>query len=213
MLVRSSTGPPPVMVARRRATTIATSSSRLKRPEAPPWPAPMLVRSSDRPAAGHGGAQARDPLGRLPVGHARIGQAGHGEDRGVALRRDVVVGRVGEDGAERRGVGDRVAPFGPFRRRERQRVVEHGVQHVDERHLGDDGGEQLGRAVGDRAHQHAAGAAAMRRRCGRPRCSAARSARGRRRRNRRSVLVFFSRLPSRYQCQPLSAPPRIWAMA
>ena len=26
-------------------------------------------------------------------------------------------------------------------------------------------------------------------------------------------FVFFSRLPSRYQPQPLSAPPRIWAMA
>ena len=27
------------------------------------------------------------------------------------------------------------------------------------------------------------------------------------------LLVFFSRLPSRYQPQPLSAPPRIWAIA
>jgi hypothetical protein len=31
------------------AYAIATSSSRLKRPEAPPWPAPMLVRSSTGP--------------------------------------------------------------------------------------------------------------------------------------------------------------------
>ena len=42
-----------------------------------------------------------------------------------------------------------------------RRVVEHGVEHVDERHLGDDAGEQFAGAVGDRAHQHAAGAAAM----------------------------------------------------
>ena len=57
---------------------------------------------------------------------------------------------------------DRVAPFRPFGRRERQARVEHGGQHVDERHLGDDAEEQIGRHVGDRAHQHAAGAAAMR---------------------------------------------------
>ena len=42
-----------------------------------------------------------------------------------------------------------------------RRVVEHGVEHVDERHFGDDAGEQLAGAIGDRAHQHAAGAAAM----------------------------------------------------
>ena len=59
------------------------------------------------------------------------------------------------------GVGERIAPFRPFRRGERQGVVEHGVQHVDERHLGHDAGEQLARAVGDGAHQHAAGAAAV----------------------------------------------------
>ena len=63
--------------------------------------------------------------------------------------------------AKARFVGDRIAPFGPFRRGQRQVVVEHGVEHVDERHVGDDAGEQVGRHVGDRAHQHAAGRAAM----------------------------------------------------
>ena len=59
-------------------------------------------------------------------------------------------------------VGDRIAPLGPFRRGERQRLVEDRVQHVDERHLGDDRAEQVGPHVRDRAHQQAAGRAALR---------------------------------------------------
>ena len=39
--------------------------------------------------------------------------------------------------------------------------IEHGVEYVDERHFRDDAREQFAGAVGDRAHQHAAGAAAM----------------------------------------------------
>ena len=114
-----------------------------------------------RAAAGHGRAQPRDPFRRLPIGDARIGQAAHGENRRIVLCRDIVVGRIGQDGAEILFALDRVAPFRPFRRRQRQRVVEHGVEHVDERHFGDDAGKQFAGAVGDRAHQHAAGAAAM----------------------------------------------------
>ena len=114
-----------------------------------------------RAAAAHGRAQARDPFRRLPIGDARIGQAAHRQDRRIVLGREIVVGRVGQDGAKILFALDRVAPFRPFRRRQRQRVVEHRVEHVDERHLGDDAGEQFAGAVGDRAHQHAAGAAAM----------------------------------------------------
>ena len=114
-----------------------------------------------RAAAGHGRAQPRDPFRRLPIGHARIGEAAHRQDRRIVFRRDIVVGRIGQDGAEILLALDRVAPFRPFRRRQRQRVVEHGVEHVDERHLADDAGEQFAASVGDRAHQHAAGAAAM----------------------------------------------------
>ena len=62
---------------------------------------------------------------------------------------------------ERRLVLERVAPFRPLDRGQRQARVEHGVQDVDERHLGDDAAPQLGPQVGDRAHQHAAGAAAL----------------------------------------------------
>ena len=82
-------------------------------------------------------------------------------------------------------VGDRVAPFGPFGRRQRQGVVEHGVQHVDERHFRDDAGEELAGPVGDRAHQHAAGAAAVADDAPGRGVALARSARGRPRRNRR----------------------------
>ena len=48
-----------------------------------------------------------------------------------------------------------------FADHERDRI-EHGGQHVDERHLGDDAEEQVGRQVGDRTHEQATGAAAMR---------------------------------------------------
>src|SRR3979409_1779525 len=44
--------------------------------------------------------------------------------------------------------------------RERVRVVDQGVEHADERPFGRDAGEQFAGAIGDRAHQHAAGAAA-----------------------------------------------------
>ena len=54
-----------------------------------------------------------------------------------------------------------IAPLGPFRRRQRQCFVEHGVQDVDERHVGDDAEEEVRRHVGDNAHQHAARGAAV----------------------------------------------------
>ena len=79
----------------------------------------------------------------------------------IGVRSDIVVGRVGGDGAIVGLALDRVAPFGPFGRGERQARIEHGGKHVDEGHLGDDAEKQLGRHVGDGAHQHAAGAAAL----------------------------------------------------
>ena len=39
--------------------------------------------------------------------------------------------------------------------------VEHGVHHVDEGDVGEDGAEEIGAHVGDRAHQQAAGRAAF----------------------------------------------------
>ena len=54
----------------------------------------------------------------------------------------------------------RVAPLLPLGDRERQRLVGHGRHDVDERHLGDDGREQVRAQVGHRTHQQTAGAAA-----------------------------------------------------
>ena len=121
----------------------------------------MLVFSSSRFWLGVEVAQPRDPLGRLPIGDARVGQPGVGEDVRIGLGRHVVVGRIGADDLEIRLGLDRVAPFRPLRRRQRQALVQHGVEHVDERHVGDDAEEQVGRHVGDHAHQHAAGRAAV----------------------------------------------------
>jgi hypothetical protein len=103
----------------------------------------MLIRSMTGPAARHGGAQLRDPLRRLPIGHARVGEASEREDRGIGPRRDVLVGRIGQDRPERRLVLARIAPFRPFGRRERQVAVEHRVEDVDEGHLGDDRCEEV----------------------------------------------------------------------
>ena len=121
-----------------------------------------LRAQQDRTASGHGRAQPLHPFQRLPIGHARIGEAGHREDRRIGLRAHIVVRRIGQRAVETSASRDRIAPFRPFRRRQRQIVVEHGVEHVDERHAGDDAREQFRRHIGDRAHQHAAGACALR---------------------------------------------------
>ena len=55
----------------------------------------------------------------------------------------------------------RVAPLFVFADGERERGVEHGVHHVDEGDVADDGAEEVGAQVGDRAHEQAAGAAAF----------------------------------------------------
>ena len=54
----------------------------------------------------------------------------------------------------------RVAPLLILAHRERQRRVQHRVDDIDERHLRDDGFEQIGTHVDDRAHQQTACAAA-----------------------------------------------------
>src|SRR5256885_582750 len=96
-----------------------------------------------RAAAAHGRAQPRDPFRRLPIGDARIGQPAHRQDRGIFLGREIVVGRVRQNRAKILFALDRVAPFRPFRRRQRQRVVEHGIEHVNEWYFRDDAGEQF----------------------------------------------------------------------
>ena len=44
---------------------------------------------------GLGRAQLGDPLRRLPIGDARIGQPGDGEDARIGLRGDVRIGAIG----------------------------------------------------------------------------------------------------------------------
>jgi len=105
--------------------------------------------------------QSCDPFRRFPVEHTRIGQTRQCEDRRIALRAHVLIGRVGQDCSKCRGVAVRVAPFWPFRRRERQRFVEHGVEHVDKRHSGDQAGVKVRPHIADRADQGPASGAAF----------------------------------------------------
>ena len=107
-------------------------------------------------------AQLRHPLRRLPVLHARVVEPGRDEQRGIVGGVHVVVGRVRLHA--RVGVGlARVAPLLPLGDGERQRRVEHRGDDVDERHLGDDRGEEVGPQVRDRAHEQPARAPAARR--------------------------------------------------
>ena len=101
-------------------------------------------------------AQLGNPLGRLPIGYARIVEAGGHQHGRIILRLHLVVGRVAEDIGESGLVGDGIAPFLPFARRQREAFVQHGVEHVDEGHVGHDGAVLLRILVDDRAHQLAA---------------------------------------------------------
>ena len=107
-------------------------------------------------------AQPRDPLRRLDVQHAGVVQRGDGEDARVRdIRPHVLVRRVRLHVGVHVGVVQRVAPLVPLDDGERQRRVEDRRERVDERHVGEDAGEQLRREVRDGAHQQAAGRAAL----------------------------------------------------
>ena len=108
------------------------------------------------------GAQLRDPLGRLPVLHLAVPEAGGHQHRGIGPRLDPVVGRVREHVVVGRGRLAGVAPLVVFVGRQRDGLVEHGRDDVDERHVRDQRAVFVGREVRDRADQQAAGAAAHR---------------------------------------------------
>ena len=55
----------------------------------------------------------------------------------------------------------RIAPLLVFADGQRQRGIEHRVDHVDERNFGDDRLEEIRAQVGHRAHQQTAGTAAF----------------------------------------------------
>src|SRR6185312_13676050 len=77
--------------------------------------------------------------------------------RWIILRADVLVGRVLKYCSKCSGVAKWIAPFGPFRRCERQCLVEHGVEYVDKWNFGDQTGIEVWPHVGDRADQRSDG--------------------------------------------------------
>jgi len=86
-------------------------------------------------------------------------QAGRHQHGGIGLARDVVVGRVRQHVVVVLPLL-RVAPLVELVGGERDALVEHRRDDVDERHLRDDRAVIGARLVGDRAHQQPAGAAA-----------------------------------------------------
>ena len=109
------------------------------------WP----VVGLPRPQFGH-------PLRRLVEADPRIVQSRGGQDRRVVVGLDVFVGGVRLHVAEDVGRLDGVAPLLPLGDGQRQRRVEDGVESVDERHLGQDGGEPVRGHVRHCAHQQPA---------------------------------------------------------
>ena len=104
-------------------------------------------------------AQLGDPLGGLPVLHLAVPVTGRDQQVGVVLRFDVVVRAVLHHVVEVVLVLG-VAPLVKLKRRQRDAFVEHGVDHVDKRHAGDDAVEEAGFEVHDGTHQQSARAAA-----------------------------------------------------
>ena len=109
---------------------------------------------------GFEGAKLGHVFGRLVEEHlAVVERRGHDDGRVVTLRQ-VVVRRIFEHVvAGRRFL--RVAPFEELLHGQRQRFVEHGVDHIHERHRQVGDLAQVGTQVQRRSDQEAAGAAAL----------------------------------------------------
>ena len=58
-----------------------------------------------------------------------------------------ITAQMSENVAECRRIGDRIPPFRPFGWGERQRVIQHGVEHVNEWHFGDHAGIEIGQKI------------------------------------------------------------------
>ena len=106
------------------------------------------------------GPELRDVLRGLPVHDLAVVEGGLDEHRGVALPREVRVGTVSLEVVVL-VLLLRVPPLFELAHREGQRLVEHGVDDVHERDLGDHGLEEIGTQVGDRAHEKAPRAPAL----------------------------------------------------
>ena len=106
-------------------------------------------------------AQSRHPFGRFPIRHPRICEPTNCEDMRIGFCSNIIDRRIRSDIAICRSTRNRVAPFRPFRRCQRKRIIQHCGQHINERNLGNDAVEKLWRQVADDPHQHAARTAAL----------------------------------------------------
>ena len=121
---------------------------------------PGLVRGGN--LAG-GLAQALHPLGGLDELDARVVDRRRRHDRGQERAvGHVLIRRVAAHRVEHGARGQRVAPLLPLADGERQGRVQDRGERVHEGHARQDRAETVGGGVGDRAHEQATGAAALR---------------------------------------------------
>ena len=199
--------------ASAKAYSSATSAKRSKRPDAPPCPAPILVLSRTGPPPVIVARRPRHPFGGLPIGHARIGQARQSKDRRIGLGHDIVVRRVALDRGKGRGIEDRIAPFehipaGSAANRRRASCSAHRRTARSRRSRQRGSGARLAIApitIPPALPPHATMRPSAVKFCA-IRCRA-------QARKSENVLGFRASFPLRYQCQPLSVPPRTWAKA
>jgi hypothetical protein len=137
---------------------LACSSSASKPPRSPPVAGVQIDVEQQRVGVGLERAQLGHVLGRLPVGHLAVVQRRQRQDGRVGAGFQVVVGAVGAHPAVLR-LDLRVAPLDELLGGQRQALVEHGVDDVDEGHLHHHRLEELRSQVDHGAHQEAAGAA------------------------------------------------------
>ena len=96
--------------------------------------------------------EAGRPFGRFPVLNLRVVEPSEDQQGRIVNGRDIIVGGVGEHIVVSFLFGG-VSPLIVFECGERNCVIEHGGDHVNERNIGNETSEQIGTHVGDGPNQ------------------------------------------------------------
>ena len=103
--------------------------------------------------------KSRDPFCGLKILNLRIMEPGRDQHVGIALRLDLIIGRVRQHVVVVRG-NPGISPLAVLRSGKRNAVIKHGRHNVNEGYLGNDALIDFGRFIGNDAHQQTASRAA-----------------------------------------------------